>query len=124
MPAKPGGNVHLTIGETLRSSVGPERPVQLAHDPRCAQLGAAASDRGEDLVPVGVVHGPGERAPVVANRDAHAPLRDPEQKVHGAVERIHDPLQSAAARRVLALLLAHEAIVRASLGKQAANRAL
>ena len=58
------------------------------------ELRRAVARGREQLVAVRVVHRARQRLPrPVAHRDAHAPLRDPEQEVHGPVERVDDPLR-------------------------------
>ena len=60
---------------------------------------AAAVARGRpQLVAHRVVDDAGERALLVLDRDRDAPLRDAEQEVRRAVERVDDPAQPAACR--------------------------
>ena len=69
-----------------------------------------AAAGGPQLVAHRVVDDAGEHALLVLDRDRDAPLRDPEQEVRGAVERVDDPAQPAAAARVRALLAEHPVV--------------
>ena len=83
-----------------------------------------SAPRGEALVAVGVVHHAGKHPPPIAHRDAHAPLRYAEDEIDGPVERVHHPVQAAAARLGAAPLLPHEPIFRPPALEQLADRAL
>ena len=103
--------------------VGAARPLNSSAPRGTDQPRATGTGCGEQLVAVRVIDRAGEPARVVVHRDAHTPLRDPEQEVDGAVERIHHPAEAARAPLLLALL-AEEAVVGPALGEQLPDRAL
>ena len=69
-----------------------------------SSVGGAAAPRRAELVAHRVVDDADQRPLGVLDRDADRPLRDAEEEVHRAVERVDDPAQAARARRVAALL--------------------
>ena len=83
----------------------------------------AAALGGEQLVAQRVVDDADERAVGVLAGDADRPLRDAEEEVDRAVERVDDPAHAARARVVAALLPQH-AVVRAGGGDPLADQVL
>jgi hypothetical protein len=58
----------------------------------------------------GIEHHPGDDLALVFQRDRHRPMRQPVQKVGGAVERINDPAPGRVFARFLAGFLAQPAV--------------
>ena len=68
--------------------------------------------------------GPHQGSVRVLAGHAHAPLGDPEQEVHGPVQRIDDPAQPGLAPILLALLLAQHGVARPVTPDEVAQRPL
>jgi hypothetical protein len=86
---------------------------------------AAAPHGGERLPALGVVDDADQRSVGVLRRDRHAPLRDPVEEVHGAVERVDDPAQARRATAVATgVLLAEDPVVRACVEQRLDDGAL
>src|SRR5438270_7419431 len=119
-----GRDHQMSEGITPGVSASPLRPLQLELSRRAAECLRAVPRRAEELVAIGVIDGPRDDPLTVADGHAHAPLRDPEDEVDRAVERVDDPSQPALPRGRAPALLAQEAIVRSARGQQLAYRAL